>query len=106
MIKFIGLDVLASDIISLISNGVTETITKVKEEMESNNLVTYLNRKYKDYLMQEYENPYDICELNKFFEDRSGSEPRKLGVKREEDGLLFIVALIISELKLPKEESN
>lgn len=107
MTKFKGLDLLSLEIISLISNGKTETIAKVEEELDNNSLVTYLNKKYKEYFMVDFgSGTYDINELNKYFQDYSGyvqgNESRKFGVVRNDDGLLLIIALIINGLKLPQ----
>jgi len=107
LIKYRGLDVLAGDIIALISSGNNETITKVGEELDKDNLVTYLNRRYRDKLCGNYEETYDIDELNKFFYEYTGwvqgNDSRKFGIINEDDGLLLILGLIIGGLKLPTE---
>ncbi|WMJ81236.1 hypothetical protein RBU49_02990 [Clostridium sp. MB40-C1] len=109
MVKYRGIDVLAFEIIALISNGNTETITKVEEELDNNNLVTYLSTKYKENFMVDFVNgAYDIEELNQYFADFSGyiqgNESRKFGITNENNGLLLIVGLIINGLTLPKEK--
>lgn len=106
MVKCMGLDVLAFELIALINDKYTETITKVEEELDNNNLVTYLNKKYKENFMADFENgPYDINELNNYFADFSGyvqgNESRKFGVSNEENGLLLVLALTINGLRLP-----
>lgn len=109
MVKYRGIDVLAFEIIALISNGNTETITKIEEELDNNNLVTYLNTKYEENFMVDFVNgPYDIQELNQYFADYSGyiqgNESRKFGIFNENDGLLLVVGLIINALTLPQEK--
>ncbi|BDR66990.1 hypothetical protein K144312032_12180 [Clostridium tetani] len=109
MVRFKGLKLLAYGIISLISNRYTETIEKVEEELDNNNLVTYLNKKYKNNFMVDFESStYNICELNEYFQNYSeyiqGNESRKFGIVREEDGLLLIISLIINNLELPKKD--
>lgn len=105
--KFKGLKILAYELIATISQGHTETITKVEEELGKNKLVSYLNEKYKEYWMVNFESgPYDINELNNCFTELDGyvqgNESRKYGIVREEDGLLLMLSIIINELQLPK----
>lgn len=103
MSKFKGLDVLAFEIIPLISTGEKETISTIEKELDNNNLVTYLNRKYKSNFMVDFEDgTYDISKLNECFLNYSGyvqgNESRKFGVVKEEDGLLLVLALIVNEI--------
>lgn len=109
MLKYRGIDVLAFEIIALISNGYTETITKIEEELDNNNLVAYLNIKYRENFMVDFVNgAYDIKELNQYFADYSGyiqgNESRKFGIFNENDGLLMVISLIINGLTLPQEK--
>ena len=106
MVKFRGLDVLGFEIIALISNGAIETITKIEEELDNNNLVTYLNLKYKENFMVDFVNgAYDIKELNEYFTEFSGyiqgNESRKYRITNENHGLLLMVGLIMNGLTLP-----
>lgn len=109
MYKYIGLDVLAFEIISLISKGYSESIFKIEEELDKSNLVDYLNTKYrKDFMANFEDGTYDLQELNKYFSDYSGyiqgNESRKFGVYNANEGLLLVIALIINGLKLPIKE--
>lgn len=107
MLKLIGLDLLAFRVIAVISSGNKENIEKIEEELNKSNLVTYLNEKYKDIFMVNFEQTYNIDELNNYFTNFAGyvqgNEGRKYGVINNDDGLLLTLALIIDGLELPKE---
>ncbi len=100
-----GIKVFAFDLIHIISTGATETINKIEDEMDNENITNYIFSKYADEVQMPYNDEciYDLdCwneELSKYSCYIRGKEERKLGIINENDGLLLLLASIIELLK-------
>ncbi|WMJ81238.1 hypothetical protein RBU49_03000 [Clostridium sp. MB40-C1] len=100
MIKYQGLDVFIFDLFRLIDDGYKETKTKIYEEINKNNLFSYLIDKYNNKLTTNYYT-YKIDELNDYF--YNCVDINKKGVNKEENGLLLVLALIVDGMQLIRE---
>lgn len=100
-----GIKGLALEIIALIANDKKETITKIEDELKEGSIVNYLNDKYKEEFTNVFDEscPYDIQHWNKELSDFSGwidgNESRKFGIRKEDDGLLLLLGLVLELLK-------
>ena len=108
MIKYKGLKLLGFEVLALISKGYKETIEDIEKQLDDNNLVNYLQLKYKDeFAINLLSDIYDINELNQAFGDFSGyiqgNESRKYGIENDDEGLLIVLALILEQLELPQK---
>lgn len=95
------IQLLGLEIIALISSGKKEKIVDIEKHMGEGDMVSYLLNKYGD----EFSNSFDeiICdfkawndEFMSYYGYVQGNENRKWGIINENDGLLLVVALIMS----------
>lgn len=88
----------AFEVLYLISSGKKEKWGVIEEKISQNKLATYIVEKYGN----EFSGDLDLEQLNAIFANYAGCidgvEDRKYGIKKEDDGLLVIIALIIKEL--------
>ena len=89
----------ALEILNLISCNKKESLTVIEEKLSEHKLAEYIVNNYGT----EFSCDYDCDEINFMFEKYSGYfdgiENRKFGLKNQDDGLLFILALILEYLK-------
>lgn len=100
-----GLGLFSLEILHLISIGKNESIQEVENHFKDNNLIEYLNEKYKQYFFVRFDNgTYDNMQLNKYFSNYSGyvegNESRKYGIINDQDGFLLILALITDKVEI------
>lgn len=104
-----GIKIFTFDLIHIISTGATETITRVEEEIDKQNIINYIFKKYADRVSMTYDDScmYDLEAWNKELSDFSewvkGNEARKFRITGENNGLLLLVDLIVELLKEPLE---
>lgn len=99
------IEMLGYDVLSIISDGKTESVDVVIKHLEDADLVHYLVDKYKESFNLVYEGcPYDLDEWEKVFAPYSyltfGHDvSRKMGLcNQEKDGLLVIMNIILQEI--------
>lgn len=99
-----GLTMLMYEVNRLVDNGHKESIEDIVEQMFNDNLVEYLQEKYKgniDLSSFKPDGPYVPKEINKVYLDYasyiSGNENRKWGINN--NGLCLIVSTGISLLR-------
>ena len=99
------MDLFAQELLSQISSGKTETVSKIIEEMEKKNVVRYLYSKYKDewFLSLDDDCPYNVDDWEEKYHQFSyidtSDARRKWGVCNENDGLLLLVSLTFEALR-------
>ena len=92
---FMGLGWFGQCVLHLIDAGEKEELSVILDKMSNESLVTYITEKYDTRFSSEI---YNIKALNAFFANLVYyAESRKSGVFREENGLLVILTLILSE---------
>ncbi len=105
---FNGLDrieLFAQELLSQISSGKTEPVSKIIAEMEKKNVVHYLYNKYKaDWFLSLDDNcPYNVDDWEEKYYQFSylteNDARRKLGIRNEDDGLLLLVSLTFEALR-------
>ena len=102
-----GIKVFAFDLIHIISTGATESMAKIEDEMDNENITNYIFSKYRDKVQVAYNEDciYDLDYWNKELSNYSGyirgREERKLGIVNENDGLLLLLASILELLNEP-----
>lgn len=108
-----GLRSLGYDIINLVSRGYSENLHTISKEAENKNVVNYLRGKYKEDMFAFGGDtlPYDIDELNEYFYQLSiylgeNDARRKLGIMKQEDGLLALLAIILNNYVEREEDWN
>lgn len=99
------IEMLGYDLLTVISEGKTESVDVVIKHLEDADLVHYLIDKYKDFFSLAYEGcPYNLDEWEKVFEQYSyltfGHDvSRKMGLcNQEKDGLLVVMNIILQEI--------
>lgn len=99
------IEMLGYDLLSIISEGKTESVNEVIKHLENADLVHYLVDKYKDCFRLVYEGcPYDLDEWEKVFAPHSyltfGHDvSRKMGLENQEkDGLLVVMNITLQEV--------
>ena len=99
------IDLFAQEIITQISLGHKETITKIVEEMDRKHVVRYLYEKYKNdwFLSLDDRCPYNVDDWEEIYSQyayiSSNDARRKWGIVNEEDGLLLLVSLTFEALR-------
>lgn len=89
------------ELISLISQGKTETLEEVGKHIDSGDVIQFIREKYRGNMFNTFEEdcPYDLEDWNKAFSKYNGyiqgNERRKYGICNDDDGLLLLVALIL-----------
>ncbi|MBO5007453.1 MAG: hypothetical protein J6D26_01295 [Clostridia bacterium] len=89
------------EVISLVSQGKTETITEIEKHIDDVNLIQYIREKYRNDMFNTFEDdcPYNLNDWNKAFSEYSGyirgNERRKYGICNDSDGLLLLLALLL-----------
>lgn len=103
------LEMLAYDVLALISSGKKENVDTIIRHFEDGDIVHYLVNKYKGQMVLVYENcPYDLDEWEKVFAQYSylefGHDVRgKMGYdNKESDGFLVLLNVIIQEISTRK----
>ena len=105
---FNGLDrisLFAQELIALISQGKKESTTKIIREMENNNVVRYIYKKYKESFTMslDKDSPYNIDDweeaYHKFADETELDTKRRWGIYNEDDGLLLIVTITLEALR-------
>lgn len=99
------IEMLGYDLLTVISEGKTESVDVVIKHLGDADLVHYLIDKYKDFFSLAYEGcPYNLDEWEKVFEQYSyltfGHDvSRKMGLcNQEKDGLLVVMNIILQEI--------
>lgn len=99
------IEMLGYDLLTVISEGKTESVDVVIKHLGDADLVHYLVDKYKDYFSLVYEGcPYNLDEWEKVFEPYSyltfGHDvSRKMGLRNQEkDGLFVVMNIILQEI--------
>ena len=99
------IEMLGYDILSLISEGKTESVNVMINHLENRDVVHYLVEKYKGQMALVYEGcPYDLDEWEQVFAQYSyltfGHDvTRKMGLYNEEaDGFLVLMNIILQEV--------
>ncbi len=99
------IEMLGYDILSLISDGKTETVNEIIKHFENEDVVHYIAKKYKGQMSFVCEGcQYDLNEWEKVFAQYSymtfGHDvERKMGYCNEEtDGLLVLINIILQEV--------
>ena len=99
------IDLFAQELLSQISSGKTEPVSKIIEEMEKKNVVHYLYAKYKDnwFLSLDENCPYNVDDWEEKYYQFSyiteNDARRKWGSCNEDDGLLLLVSLTFEALR-------
>lgn len=99
------IDLFAQELLSQISSGKTEPVSKIIEEMEKKNVVHYLYAKYKDnwFLSLDENCPYNVDDWEEKYYQFSyiteNDARRKWGICNEDDGLLLLVSLTFEALR-------
>lgn len=93
-----GLGLFCLGVLHLISIGKSEEIEEVETHFKEQNIIEYINDKYRDKFPINFNNEvYNNEVLNKYFYNYSsyipGREMSKYGIENTNDGLLLIVAL-------------
>lgn len=97
------IEMLGYDILSILSEGKTESVDVIIKHLEDGDLVHYLIDEYRDYFSLVYEGcPYDLDEWEKVFSKYSyltfGHDvSRKMEINNQEEGGLLVVMNIILE---------
>lgn len=94
-----GIGFFAAEVIGLISDGKTETISEIEKHFEQSDLVEYIFEKYEQDFTNKFDNStYDNKKINEYFYNYigyvNGNEGRKYGIRHQDDGLLLILALL------------
>ena len=91
---YMGLGWFGQCVIHLIDAGQHESTETILEHMNDRTLVTYLLEKYET----RFSGNYNLDALNEFFEKWAYyAEGRKSGVFGEDNGLLMVLSVILSE---------
>ena len=90
-----GLGWFGQYVIHLVDSGYHESIETIQQQIRNCNIATYLLEKYKTSFPIK---PCNIDAINAFFEKfENYATSRKLGIYEEDNGLLLVPSLILSE---------
>ena len=97
MKKYNELKLFAIEIVSLISQGCQEEVNVIEDHIDNRDIIEYLFCKYGDRFSTMKDELPDSC----LFVNLEDKACLCYGIKKENDGLLLIVSIIIDLLNYP-----